>query len=427
MKRKLIIILAIGLFLRIILAFTVWHPDLNSNADWGVRFFQYGPHEFYAPQSNVWNFTWPNQPPGTIYMYAGVRKLFELVFSIFWFINVKVPAFPSGVVTLFESNLYPALLKLPAIVADIGIAVLIYKFIRNLKPRIRNYNEKMPLIGAVVFLVNPVIWYNSTIWGQTDAVISFLALLSLYLIFKDKIFLGIVALLLSFYIKISLVVFLPIFLIILVKKVKLGRLVGASLLGLGVIGLITLPFAQGEPFSWLLYIYQNKVLGQQLQIITANAFNFWVSIAGINEQPQTLPFLGLTYQYWGYILFGLAFVPVLYSVYKKQDLLTSIWALALTSFSSWMFLTNMHERYLYPFFPFATVLVAGNLIMLYPYILISVMSLLNLYNFWWVPRIEIIVHFLSFWERIVPRILGIVNLFLLVKLYVKGWFGSHVK
>lgn len=160
MKKKILLIFLVALIFRAFLAFVVWHPDLNSNADWGVRFFQYGPARFYAPESNVWNFTWPNQPPGTIYMYAGVRKLFELVFNIFWTINVKIPAFPSVIITLFESNLYPALLKLPAILSDLGIAYLIYKLVRE-----NSKHKERGIIAAAIFLFNPIIWYNSSVWG----------------------------------------------------------------------------------------------------------------------------------------------------------------------------------------------------------------------------------------------------------------------
>src|SRR5258706_5109024 len=131
MNKKLLWIFIGALVGRIILSFIIWHPDINNHIDWGIRFFQYGPAKFFAPETNVWSYTWPNQPPGTIYMFAGIRKLFEFLFGIFWTINVKVPVFPSAIITFFESNLYPALLKLPSIIADIGIAYLIYKLTKK--------------------------------------------------------------------------------------------------------------------------------------------------------------------------------------------------------------------------------------------------------------------------------------------------------
>ncbi|MEK7497984.1 MAG: hypothetical protein AAB656_03635 [Patescibacteria group bacterium] len=410
MTKKLWIIFAVAFLGRLILSFIVWHPDINNHIDWGIRFWQYGPAKFFAPETNVWSYTWPNQPPGTIYMFAGIRKLFEFIFNIFWVINIKIPAFPSGIVTFFESNLYSALLKLPSILADIGIAYLLYKLTKK-------------TWAAVLWLINPVVWYNSAVWGQTDAIISFLSFLAFYLlVVKKKVFWAVLALVLCFYVKISLFIFLPIFLIVLVRqKYPAQRLVVSVVGPLLLIGVLTLPFSQGEPFSWLLSLYQNKVLGQQLQVITANAFNFWAGIAGIHERPQVLPFLGLTYQYWGYILSGLSFLPILYSVWKKQDQKTVIWALALTAFSSWMLLTNMHERYLYPLFPYLTALVFMSSVGMVEYWAISLISLLNLYNFWWVPEVRILKEFLSFGDRLMPRILGAVNFILYLLVYIKGY------
>ncbi len=416
-KRLLWIFLGAFLF-RLILAFIVWHPDINNHIDWGIRFFQYGPGKFFAPESNVWNFTWPNQPPGTIYMFAGIRKLFEFVFNIFWIVNIKVSVFPSIIVTFFESNLYPALLKLPSILSDIGIGVLIYKIVSSFDT---NNAKKKAFWATIIWLVNPVVWYNSAVWGQTDAVINFLALLSFYLLFKKKIVLAVFFLAISFYVKVSLTIFLPIFAIVALRqKYKFFDLAKAIILSLGFIALATLPFAKGEPLSWLLNLYQTKVLGQQLQVITANSFNIWTTIATINERPQTLPFLGLTYQYWSYILFAISYIPLLVVVWKKQDSKTVLTILALAAFSSWMLLTNMHERYLYPLFPYLTILLGAGITSGTIYWTISIVSLLNLYNFWWVPKIDPLVWFLSFGERIMPRVLGLFNFGLFLFVYNKS-------
>jgi len=78
--------------------------------------------------------------------------------------------------------------------------------------------------------------------------------------------------------------------VVLRQKYKFMDLVKGTFISLLVIGLATLPFSRGEPFSWLINLYQTKILGQQLQIITANAFNIWTTITSINEQPQRFRF-----------------------------------------------------------------------------------------------------------------------------------------
>lgn len=396
--KKLFWIFFISFVLRFLVSFVTWHPDLRNHMDWGIRFFEYGAQKFYAPESNVWSYTWPNQPPGTTYMFAGIRKLYEAVFAGFWWININIPAFPSGVISYFETNLYPALLKLPAILADFGIAYILYRWTKK-------------KWAAVLWLANPVVWYNSAVWGQYDAVINFFALLSFYLLLRRKLVFSTLSLSLSLFTKASLLIFIPIWLIIALRqKYKPAKYVVAVVCSLLGVSLFSLPFSHGNPLTWLYNLYVDKVFIQQLHIITANAFNLWAALTGIHERPDI-------YRYWGYILFSIFQFPLLISIFKKQTSSNLAWVLALTAFSSFMLLTNMHERYLYPLFPYLTVLVSLRLVSLYPYILVSLLNLLNLYNFWWVPRIDVLINFLSFANRLMPRVLGFINFSLFAYLY----------
>ncbi|MFZ5933189.1 MAG: hypothetical protein ACOYT7_03905 [Patescibacteria group bacterium] len=414
--RTLTKIFLLAFLFRLILSFLVWHPDVNNHIDWGIRFWQYGPGKFYS--ANVWSFTWPNQPPGSIYIFVGIRKLFEAVFSLFWFINLKVPAFPSNIMFFFETNLYPALLKLPSIAADLGIAYLIYKFLKDAK------KEKLGILGAAIFLFNPVIWYNSSLWGQTDSVVNLFAILAFYLLLKKKLDLSFLAFALSLYIKASLLIFLPIFLTTAFKqKYKVVGIVKAMALPAVVVGLATLPFSGGDPFGWLYELFVSKVFREQLQVITANAFNIWAFLTGIHERPHAQILGPLSYKSWGIILFALSYIPALVLVFKKQSLKSVMWSLSLASFGSFMFLTNMHERYLYPLFPAFTILAVLEAKLLPVYWAVSGINLINLYNFWWVPKIRVLVDVLSWRDRLLPRILGFGNFLLLLILYFN--FSKH--
>lgn len=410
-RRKLVIILLAGFVFRIILAFITWHPDLNNHVDWGIRFWQYGPIDFY--KQNVWSFSWPNQPPGTIIIFALIRKLYEFLFSSFWWVNVNLPIFPSNIMLFFEERLYQALLKLPAILADLGIGYVIFKFFRDIK------KEKVGLWAAAAFLFNPVIFYNSAIWGQTDSTINLLGLLAFIFLLKRKLTLAVLAIIISLFIKLSLLIFLPIFIVVAIRqRYSLISWVKAIFLSLIVIGLLTLPFSHSEPFSWLFNLYKDKVILWTLHIITANAFNLWAALTGIHEKPDTLFFGPFTYNVWGTVLFIGALVPLLVRVYKKQDHKTVFQTLALTGFSYFILATGVHERYLYPFFPFLTILVALDKKLLKFLVVISLIHFFNLYNFWWYPRIEPIVNLFSFGDRILPRVLGGISTAMFIWLYL---------
>jgi hypothetical protein len=397
----------------------VWHPDVTNHIDWGIRFYEYGINNFYAPESNVWSFTWPNQPPGTILIFAAIRKIYEGTFSLVWTLNTAVAIFPSVIVTIVDTYLYPVLLKVPAILSDLGIAYLIYKFLNKF-----NY-KKFAEYGALFFLFNPVIWYNSSVWGQTDAIISFFALLSLWFIFDKKPTLSALALAASLYIKLSLIIFIPIYAILFFRqKFTIKQIAVSAALPLIVFSLITLPFSYPEnPLTWLFDIYREKVLTNQLQVITANAFNFWAALTGIVEQPHSLRFLGATYQVWGGLLFAIAYIPLLYKLYRKPSFENTIWVLCLTAFSSFMLLTNMHERYLYPMFPFITMLAVISPSIMPIYLSISAVNFLNLYHLWFVPRFSFSEIIFSTAGSLFPRALSIFSAALY--LYIMGIFWQR--
>lgn len=420
---KLFWIFVFAFLFRFGLSFLTHHPDLNNHGDWGIRFWQYGASGFFAPDANVWSFIWPNQPPGTMYMFAGARKIYEGVFGALSYLHFNLHIFPGSILLYLELNLYTALLKLPAILSDLGIAYLIYKIVLGLV-KDEKKGKKLATIGAVVFLFNPLVWYNSVVWGQYDSVINFLALLSFYFLMKRRLGYSVIAFALSLYVKASLLIFAPIFLVAaLGQKYKFKEYLSAIFLGLFVIGTITLPFSQGEPFSWLFNLYKERVFVDQLHTINANAFNLWGAVNGIHAAPhlypEITPLLGLTYQYWGYIIFAIFYLPVLWIAYKKHDSQSVIWALAGGAFSAFMLLTNMHERYLYPLFPYFTILLIMVPELYANFAAVSIINLLNLYNFWFTPFIWSLVGFMEAKDNLVPRVLSGISFALFIFFYMR--------
>lgn len=405
-------LLVLAFLFRFFLAFLVWHPDLNNHIDWGIRFWDYGPGRFYT--ANVWSFDWPNQPPGTAIIFALMRKLYEIVFAFFWWINITIPPFPSNIMLFFEERLYPAFLKLPGIIADLGIGFLIYKYFSGQK------KVWQGTLGAGIFLFNPIVWYNSSLWGQTDSVVNFFGLLSVLTLINKRIVWTLLFIALSLFIKASLIVLLPVILLVLVRqRYGFSEWKTAILVAALVVGILTLPFSQGEPFSWLFNLYQQKIFGNRLELITANAFNFWAFLTGIHARSHELLLGPLPFKAWGSILFGATLVPILIFLFKKQDKDTILWSSFLVLFSSFTFLTGTHERYLYPIFPLLTILAIKNVKFFIPLIVLSIIHFLNLYNFWWYPRVEWLVSVLSAGDRILPRLLGLATTLVFLRSYFR--------
>lgn len=395
---------------RLILSFGPYHPDLGNHLDWGVKFWQLGPKYFY--ENLFWQVSWPNQPPGTIYLFAIIRKIYEGIFNVSWWLNLKIPAFPSILIPFLESRLYVSLIKLPAILADLGMAFLIYKFISQLK------NIKLGKTAALIFLFNPVIWYNSAVWGQTDAIINFFGLWSVYLFWKNRPLWGIFVFILSFYFKGSLLIFFPLILILLFKTKELWwKKVLVLFLTPILLAYLSFPFVRWmSPIPWLYHLYRDRVFGHQGNMLTANAFNLWAFLFGIDlTRTDKGFFLGLTYKNLGMVLFILsAGISLLFIIRKKNKIASVFWAVALVSFSAFCFLTNMHERYVYPVFPYLTVIVFLFPRVWFLYLLLSSISFLNLYHLWYVPYLFWLK---SFYTPFFIKMVSFLNISMLTALF----------
>ena len=63
----------------------------------------------------------------------------------------------------------PDLLKVGPIVFDVLVAGLLYGLVRRWTAE-RADSIRLGLLAAALYLFNPVTWYDSAVWGQTDTV-----------------------------------------------------------------------------------------------------------------------------------------------------------------------------------------------------------------------------------------------------------------
>ncbi len=395
-------ILLLGLVLRLLFVFGPYHPDLGNHLDWGKRFWQYGSKDFYT--MNFWSQCWPNQPPGTMYLWAGLSKLNDFVFDTAWTINLEIPAFPSKAIPFLETELHPALVKLPSILAEVGIGWLIYRIILWL-----GLSEKKARWGAALFLFNPAVFYNSSIWGQTDGLINFFMLGGIFLLLKKKYLPGILTIFLSFYFKLSLLIFIPFVLLWLWKeKADFKKVAVGVVFSLVFFLVLSLPFIKDNPWIWFKELYLGRILGGQGNMLTGNAFNLWAILFGVDlTRPDTGWWLGLSYKMWGQILFAATSLLITVKIIRtkaEKKILFSV--LALVSMFSFLFLTNMHERYLYPALPYLALLVGLGEVSFWFYVLISFVHLLNLYNLWFYPHYDFWINLLESDKAISIRVLA---------------------
>lgn len=145
-------LLSAGLLLRLLLAYVILPSsglvgDLGAYTNWAITLVNVGPGEFYDSAG------FADYPPGYLY--------------VLWLIGT----ISKGIVSITGADIGTVvthLLKIPPIFLDIFSGFMLYATARNWctdKPRA----ERVALTAAAIYLFNPVTWYDSAIWGQTDA------------------------------------------------------------------------------------------------------------------------------------------------------------------------------------------------------------------------------------------------------------------
>jgi len=394
----------LALVIRLVLVPFSYHSDLNNNEIWGIYAAEFGLRGFYD-WLNFGNYARPDYPPLAMVLFLGMRYFWQMVFDLLWWINVHVSIFPSGVMTWFDEVGFRAMLKLPGITADLGVGLLIYRWAR------KHMNIAKAKAVAGVYLFNPAVIYLSASWGQLDSVVSFFAIWALLSLVEKRYVSALWQIFISVMVKATYVPIGLVFLLISLRA-KMGLKKAAVLgiffvLGLYVVGYF---FTDSNYIMWLVNMYWRKIIpgAVTLPFINLNAFNFWGLLLGLDRLPDNFEVIfGLTLNKFAWAMgFGFIFL-VTYWYWRGANLFFYILMLF---YSIFMFFPRVHERYLFPviaIFPFVLIAKLGFKKMYY---LITAVFFLNLYHWWWFPRINALVYVLDL--GFVERTLSLMNLVL---------------
>lgn len=411
MKAKVIILFVLAFILRLVLIPTAYHGDLNNNWSWGKVASEYGLNGFYGntSDSDNWEYSAPNQPPLYILYFTGVYKIYSLLNTSIYYLNNSISVFPSTFVWWWEAFGKIYTLKLGSVIADLGIGLVIYKY---LKLNINNLRSKVPIIVTLIWLFNPIAWYNSAVWGGTDSIVNLLGLISVLNLLDKKLIKFSVLFTLAFLFKPSLAIFVPIQLLIIWKeKYSVKLLLHTSYYILFTTILVSVWFHPNLDLPiWMFNLFTTRIFPGEIGYLTANAFNFWWLVDS-GKTIDLILYFGISARVWGFVICGLGITFILNRLWKlfshpgdrrligsdnTKDSIASAKAslqndkllfllLSIVSLLSFLFMTRIHERYLYPFFPYATLLLGLIPGFVVPYILLSFTFLLNMYHLFWAP------------------------------------------
>ena len=400
----------LGTIWRLVSAFWGQHSDIVNYYWWSKDLLLNGMNGFY--DRNIVNAMRATYPPITSYIFWLNGVIHEMIWKILWFINLKVSFFPSNLIFWWESKLgWYYLNKLPAIIADVGIAYVLYKIVAYLR------NKRLGILAAGLFMFLPPFWYSSAIWGQTDSLFILPMLLSIYFLIKGNHYGAIILYGISIFTKPTALFIAPVFLLWWLKGRSFKEILNSiTILVVGML-LLYLPFHPNNTLSWVFQFYNLSLKGE-LFYINANAFNLWGLLYGFKEVSYKIQILQIPLYVWGYALYIMSLVLVVYKIISAKIINNNLWLLALTtsSFGAFMFLPAMHERYFYP-----TIVLFVILVMLYkelgrifwPVIFIY---FVNLYHLWWYPNVPILVNLFS--NLYIEKLFIFINIYLYSYMFI---------
>ena len=356
------IIMLAALLLRMVVAYlTKGHPtDMNCWNAWGGRVASGGFNGFYAPDYFC------DYPPGYMYVLGFIG----------WLGN-----------SLHLSAEASALLyKMPGILADFGIACLVYRIAE------KKINPKTSLLLGMLVILNPVMGFNSAVWGQIESVLTLCLLLSLYLILEKKFVWSAVLYIVAVLLKPQALLVAPVYLFRFFET-KDWKMIGKSILAvLAAYFVLTIPFSPawqeagsfGARFLgslnpvWLIEKY-TSTLGSY-NYFTINAFNFY-GLLNFNWKSLDIPGLTglLSGINWALILLAVGIAFVMFVKIKSPSGRIFLPAYMIIAFL-FTFGFKMHERYLIPALLFLLMeyLFSRNRKLLYLFAGLSVTTFLNI-------------------------------------------------
>ena len=314
--------LALALLLRLYLSVTVsgYEVDMNCFAGWAFSMASEGP-------AGIYEAVFCDYPPGYLYvlwLIGGLGNLFQLPYN---------------------SELFQLLLKLPASLADLATAYLIYRMAKEWT------DEGLALVAALVYAFAPTVWLDSAMWGQMDSILVLLVLLCIRYMLKKQMLKSSLLFTLAVLVKPQALMFGTVLLCGFASDVLENPKKGLQSLGISLVSalalvlLVAAPFSIGKGYGWLVEKYL-QVLGSY-PYATVNAMNLF-GVLGGNWVDQGERLLGLSYASWGSIGMVLSVGYGLYLYFAAKDRRAVLPMAAMVLLGVFVLGVRMHERYLFP-------------------------------------------------------------------------------
>ena len=245
------------------------------------------------------------------------------------------------------SLLHTILIKMPAMLAECSLGILIYYFSKD------KIGKASAFFLSCFMFLSPAWVMDSSMWGQVDALYSLFIAISFILLFREKQIISALFFTMACLFKAQTLFVAPIFgmyyLLPMADKEKRRNALKTFLLSLGagvvLFTLLVLPFKEKMTDIWIVDFF-NRIMAVKPQN-TNGAFNLFGLVGG-NCIPDTESFLFLTYRAWGYIFIGLICLASVFLCIKAKDKKMEFLLASFCVASIFFLAHTMNERYILP-------------------------------------------------------------------------------
>ena len=397
--RHIAAIMLIGLAFRLIMAYA-YEPlrgsgfgnDLDLFRYWADTLAKVGPPRFYESAG------FADYTPGYLYALWAVGVVGNLIGGI------------------------GDLIKLPAIITDVALGYVVYTMVREL-----GVTERRATIAAAVVIFNPITWFDSVIWGQVDSFGAVFLLLAIRELWRGRSERSAILAVVAALIKPQLAILVPIVAVVTIRRALWPagswgdeaapaasgfgwerRATGPiRILTTGVAGFLT-ALAMAAPFGLSVVSFSGTapfIDSTLLRLLTStaatysyvsvNAYNAWALFpvdgaslatnggwifdAPVPDATSWAAFGPIPAALVGaFLLLAVAAITSL-AVARRPDRLTILVGVSVLALAFFAVPTRVHERYLFPFFGLAAILLAFSWRWRIAYLAAGLATFLNMY------------------------------------------------
>ena len=255
----LLFVVVLAVVLRAIAAtvFTGYSSDIACFKGWAIAAYENGTATFYTTGM------FADYPPG----YMAVLWVLGFIRSAF---NIEA-----------GGALFTLIIKMPSILAEVGMAILAYRVAS------KRLGRTFGLLCASFLLFNPAFFFNSSVWGQIDAVLTLFIALTLWFLINEQYIPAAAMFALAVIFKPQAIMFAPVvglaYVYALFKKGGLLKafigIIGGLVAAAAVFAVFIWPFTGNQPVTWIIDKYASTI--GYYNYASINAFNVY-TLLGLN-------------------------------------------------------------------------------------------------------------------------------------------------